>query len=211
MGGEKTKTNSSQNQQTQQSTQYTASPEERERLNFQLGQEKAFAPYQQQLNINAANLVNSLLQGQNLPGYLNQLPGGISGDVTQSIVNQSLEDIAPRFQSSGILDSGVAAQISGRTAADIRNQSAQFNLQNLMQLLNLAVGGQAQVQQPALQTSAQIGNSLAGLRSINQSGSFSGNQTQSTIGMNPFFKSFQTSLGQNLGSFGSDALKKAFA
>ena len=196
MGGDKSKQQTAQ--QTQTKTEYVQSPEERERLAFQLEQEKQFAPFQQSLNTNAANLINALLQGQALPGYLNQLPGGIDAGVTQGIVNQSLSDIAPRFQASGILDSGVAAQISGRTAADIRNQSAQFNLQNLQQLLNLAVGGQSQVQQPAQQTSAQIGNSLAGLRSVNQSGTTQG--TTTNIGMNPFWKSFQTSAGQRLGN-----------
>lgn len=136
-----------------------------------------------------------------MPGYLNTLPGGISEDVVGSITQQSLQDIMPSFQKSGILDSGTAAQISSRTAADIRNQAAQFNIQNLMQLLNVGVGGQAQVQQPALATSQMLNQSLAGLRSINQTGSSSG----VTIGMNPFLKSFQTSLGTSLGSgsFGS--------
>lgn len=129
-----------------------------------------------------------------MPGYLNTLPGGISEDVVGSITQQSLQDIMPQFQKSGILDSGTAAQISSRTAADIRNQAKQFNIQNLMQLLNVGVGGQAQVQQPALATSQMLNQSLAGLRSINQSGS------QTTLGMNPFLKSFQQSLGQTLGS-----------
>ena len=130
-----------------------------------------------------------------MPGYLNTLPGGISEDVTNSITQQSLQDIMPQFQSAGILDSGTAAQISSRTAADVRNQSAQFNIQNLLQLLNLGVGGQAQVQQPLLTTSGQYSQSLSGLRSINQTGS------SSTLGMNPFLKSFQTSAGSGIGNF----------
>ena len=184
MGGEKTKTK----QESQ--TIYTASPEEREQLARQNQILAAGQQDQISLNKNAANLVNQLLLGQQLPGYLNTLPGGISDEVTNSITQQSLQDIMPQFQQAGILDSGTAAQISARTAADIRNQSAQFNIQNLLQLLNLGVGGQAQVQQPLLATSGQYGQSLAGLRSINQKGS------GSTIGMNPFLKSFQTSLGQ---------------
>ncbi len=182
--------------QTQQSsTQVTASPEERALLASQGRIQQAGESDQIALNKNASSLALNLLQGQNLPGYLNTLPGGISPDVTQSIVNQSLADIAPRFQQSGILDSGVAAQISGRTAADIRNQSAQFNLQNLMQLLNLATGSSAQAQAPMLTNTGQLGSSLAGLRSTSSSGS--------TIGMNPFLKSFQTSLGSSIGKWAS--------
>ena len=183
MGGDKTT--------TQSSTQTTASPEERELLKNQLSIQQAGTGDQIALNKQASSLALNLLQGQNLPGYLNTLPGGISPDVTDSIVKQSLQDIQPQFQKGGILDSGVNAQISARTAADIRNQSAQFNLQNLMQLLNLASGSSAQVQQPMNANAALAGNSLQGLRSTSTSGS--------TIGMNPFLKTFQQSLGQSFG------------
>lgn len=132
-----------------------------------------------------------------LPGYLNGLPGGIDQGVTDQLVQQSLRDIKPSFQQGGILDSGVAASASARTAGDIRLNSAQFNLQNLQQLLNLAVGGQAAIQQPIIGQSQILGQRLAGLRSVSQSGSSSGNSTTSS--MNPFLKSFQTSLGNTLG------------
>lgn len=147
---------------------------------------------------NALNLGNLLLKGMDLPGYLAGLPGGISEDVTSGLVQQSLRDIKPSFQQGGILDSGVAASASARTAGDIRLNSAQFNLQNLQQLLNLAVGGQAQIQQPIIGQSQILGSRLAGLRSINQTGSSTGNTTSTA--MNPFLKSFQTSLGNSLGS-----------
>lgn len=142
------------------------------------------------------NLGNLLLKGMQLPGYLQGLPGGISPEVTQGLVDQSLRDIAPSFQQSGLLDSGVRASISARTAGDIRNQSAQFNLQNLSQLLNLALGGQAQVQQPQISQAGMLGQRLAGLNSVSQQGTSTG----TTTGMNPFLKSFQTSLGNSLGS-----------
>lgn len=167
-----------------------ATPEERQLNQLQLEQARAFDPIQRQLNANGGNLVNQLLTGQALPGYLNTLPGGISPDVTQHIVDQSLRDLYPQFQSSGILDSGVAASIAGRTAGDIRASAEQFNIQNLQQLLNLAVGGQAQVQQPMLNTTSQLGQRLSGLRSV----------TSTQTSMNPFLRSFQTSLGQGLGS-----------
>ena len=142
------------------------------------------------------DLSNLLLRGQNLPGYLKDLPYGISPDVTQGLVDQSLRDIQPYFQQGGLLDSGTKASVMGRTAGDIRRTSAEFNLGNLQQLLNLAVGGQAQVQQPILAQSQALGSRLAGLTSWNQTG----NTTNITKSMNPFLKSFQTSLGQTLGS-----------
>lgn len=144
---------------------------------------------------NSLNLANLLLKGQNLPGYLNTLPGGISEDVTQNIVDKSLRDIKPSFQQGGILDSGVAASVSGRAAADIRRNSAEFNINNLLQLLNLATGNAAQVQMPVLAQAQDLGGRLAGLRSVNQYG----NSNTTTKQMNPFIKSFQTNAGITAG------------
>lgn len=184
MGGDKTTNKSEQKSQ--------ATPEEIALNRLQLEQAQAFDPQQRMMNENAGTLVNRLLTGQSLPGYLNTLPGGISPDVTQTIVDQSLRDLYPQFQSSGILDSGVAASIAGRTAGDIRASAEQFNIQNLQQLLNLAVGGQAQVQQPMLNTTSQLGGRLAGLRTTSS--------TSTVTAMNPFLKSFQESAGKTLGS-----------
>lgn len=205
MGSDKTKSQQTTVNNTTQTP--TPTPEET-RLN-QLDLQAREANQQGTIDIqrNSLNLGNLLLQGMNLPGYLQGLPGGISPQVTDELVQQSLADIKPSFQQGGILDSGVAASIAGRTAGDIRLNSAQFNLQNLMQLLNQAIGGQAQVQQPIIGQSQILGQRLAGLRSVNQSGTSSG--TTTTTAMNPFLKSFQTSLGNSLGS-GSFGNFKAF-
>lgn len=177
---------------TTQKTSTEATPEERQLNQLQLEQAKAFDPIQRQLNTNGGNLINQLLTGQALPGYL-QGALGVSDAQTQSMVDASLRDLYPQFQSSGILDSGVAASIAGRTAGDIRNQNAQFNVQALQQILNQAVGGQASVQQSALNTTSQLGSRLAGLRS----------STSTVTAMNPFLKSFQQSAGSTMGkSFG---------
>lgn len=145
---------------------------------------------------NSLNLANLLLKGQGLPGYLGGLPGGVDEGVTQSIVDKSLRDIKPSFQQGGILDSGVAASISARTAGDIRRNSAEFNLNNLLQLLNLATGNAAQVQQPVLAQSADLGGRLAGLRSVNQSGTSTTNMRSN---QNPFLNSLAGGVGTGLG------------
>src|SRR3990167_9415251 len=166
MGSDKSKSTTTVNQSTTPTP--TAEETRLNQLDLQLREQNQGALGQVQGN--SLNLANLLLQGQQLPGYLQGLPGGISPDVTQSIVDQSLRDIKPSFQQGGILDSGVAASVAGRTAGDIRMNSAQFNLQNLQQLLNLAVGGQAQVQQPIIGQAGALGQRLAGLRSVNQTG-----------------------------------------
>jgi len=179
---------------TTQKTSTEATPEERQLNQLQLEQAKAFDPIQRQLNTNGGNLINQLLTGQALPGYL-QGALGVSDAQTQSMVDASLRDLYPQFQSSGILDSGVAASIAGRTAGDIRNQNAQFNVQALQQILNQAVGGQASVQQSALNTTSQLGSRLAGLRS----------STSTVTAMNPFLKSFQQSAGSSFGKGAGEA------
>jgi hypothetical protein len=198
MGKEKTSGSTTINQQSQA----TPTAEETALNKLQLEQAQASQAGTIEAQSNSMNLVNKLLTGSmDLPGYLKTLAGGITEDQTQSMVNQSLRDIAPGFQSQGILDSGTAASIAGRTAGDIRNQNAQFNIGALQNMLNLALSGQAQVQAPVQGVTSQLGSRLAGLRSTTSTSS----QSTEQYSMNPFLKSFQTSLGSSLGSgsFGS--------
>ena len=175
-----------------------ATPEEQELNKLALERARAAQPGQLKTQESGLGLINQLLTGQELPGFLQGLPGGISPGVTSNIVQQSLADVRPGLQASGLLDSGVRAELETSTAADIRNQSEQFNIGNLLNLLNLAVGGQAQIQQPLLEQNAQLGQQLAGLRTTTGTSNFTQSQ------MNPFLKSFQqgaaSSFGKSLGS-----------
>lgn len=187
-----------------QTTTPTPTPEETRLNQLQIQATEQTQPQLIQAQKSGLNLINQLLTGQEqLPGFFTQLGQGISPQITNDIVQQSLRDIMPSFQQSGILDSGVAASIAGRTAGDIRRASEEFNIGNRLNLLNLALSGQAQVQQPILGQAEMLGSRLAGLRSVNQQGTTSMSSTQ--YAMNPFLKSFQQSLGQSLGSgsFGS--------
>lgn len=192
MGGEK----KTETQVVNQTSTPTADPSLVEQNKLDLELRKQNQQGLGDIQSSGLNLGNLLLRGLQLPGYLQGLPGGISPEVTQSIVDKSLRDIKPSFQQGGILDSGVAASIGARTAADIRNQSEQFNIQNLSQLLNLALGGQAQVQQPIIGQAGMLGQRLAGLTSTNTQGTTMG----TSKGMNPFLRSFQESAGRTLGS-----------
>lgn len=188
MGKEKTTQSSNTTQQ------YTPTAAENQ-LNqdqadiFRAGKEGAIR--NQQAGLDASY---QLLTGQALPGYLQGLPGGISPDVQNSIVQESLRQIMPSFQQGGILNSGSAASIASRTAGDIYRNSAEFNLQNLQQLLNIGVGGQAMPLQLGTNTAGQLGGRLAGLRTGTSTGS------STTYGMNPFLKSFQQAAGQAYGN-----------
>lgn len=169
----------------------TPTPEEVELNQLRLRQAKATEQQQTNVQQQGLNLVAQLLTGQQLPGYLSTLPGGITDDQASNLAQKAVNDIRPGFQASGILDSGVAADISARTAGDIRRSVGEFNIGNLLNLLNLAVGGQAQIQSPILQNQGQLGASLAGLRTT------TGTTTQRS---NPFLDSFYSSAGQTLGS-----------
>jgi hypothetical protein len=169
MGKEKTSTQGSTTTVQQVTPQPTA--EERELNRIQLEREKKLDPQITQMQSVFLDLANRMGLGQELPGYLESLPHGISEDVTKSIVDEALRDITPSFQQSGLLDSGVRASVSARTAGDIRRASAEFNIGNLQNLLNLALSGQAQVQQPVLAQSAMLSQRLAGLRSQSMTGS----------------------------------------
>jgi len=199
--------------------------EERELNRMQLEQQKAIQPYAIPMQQQAYTLGQQLLTGQQLPGYLGQLPQGATAteiplsagvfgeDLTSEIVRESMRDIMPQFEAMGLpIESGVAQSVMGRTAGDIRRQVGESNLErqlmirganvdvqmatqyqnlnNLLNLLNLAVGGQAQIQQPVIQTGATLGQRLAGLRTI------TGQQTQTR---NPFLESFYGSLGSSMG------------
>lgn len=192
MGKEKTSGTTVVNQ----TTTPQATPEETRLNQLEIERIQATQPGMIQAQQSGLSLINKLLLGEeNLPGFFTQLGKGISPEITSDIVQQSLRDLYPQFQQAGIMDSGVAASISGRTAGDIRRASEEFNIGNRLNLLNLALSGQAQVQSPLLAQSQMLGARLAGLRPVTQQGTTSTAQ----YGMNPFMKSFQTQLGKTLG------------
>lgn len=187
-----------QTQQGSQSQQYTPTPQEQEMLNMQLEQMRRINPSLTQTQLSGLNTINSLFGGlmgsQQLSGPLGMALAGLDPTTINNMARQSVNDIAPRFQNSGILDSGVAAAISGRVAGDVRNQAAQFNVNNISNLLSMALSGQGQVQAPITAQQGILSNQLSGLRSM------TGSSSGSTIGMNPFLRSFQESAGRTLGS-----------
>lgn len=203
MGGSKSSGQSSGS--SQQTTTVTPTAEETELNRLRLEREKSLDPSIRRAQQQGLDLSSLLLTGgsggRGLPGFLQPLPGGISESVTQDIVNQALGDVRAGLQTGGLLDSGVRQELEARTAADIRTQSAQFNLQNLQQLLNLAVGGQAVPLQSPLGFGSLLSQSLAGLRSTNTSGTF--NQRTQTV--NPFLtgSNIMQGIGTGIGVFGA--------
>tara|TARA_R110000868_G_scaffold272491_1_gene531736 strand:- start:8 stop:616 length:609 start_codon:yes stop_codon:yes gene_type:complete len=181
MGKEKTVT------QTNQKAEMT--PEERTLLNQNIQMNDFMRPYTQKNYASLSDNIFSILQGQQ---PMAKGIGGVDEQQTQSMVNASLRDVMPQFQSAGILDSGAALQGGIRAASDVRNQNAQFNVSAAQNLFNLASGGQSNLQSQYQGGNNALTGQLAGLRQM------SGSST--VMGMNPFLKSFQQSAGQSLGS-----------
>ena len=185
-------------QQQQGSTTYTPTPEETQMNQLDLELRKQAQGGLGSLQQGSLDILNQLIRGGSLPGFLSGIEKGISPEVTQGLVNKSLRDIQPQFAQSGLLDSGVNASISARTAGDIRLGSEEFNIGNKMNLLQMALGGQAQVQQPILAQSQALGGRLAGLRSSNTTGS----TTYNSYTKPSFLTSFNNTFGSQ-GAFGN--------
>ena len=181
MGKEKTTQSTSQTA--------TATPEERALMQQQIDMNNFMRPYTQANYAALSTNINDILMGRTPAA---KGIGGIDEAQTQSMVNDSIRSILPQFQSAGIMDSGLAVQAATRAAQDTRNQNAQFNVSAAQNLFNLASGGQSNLQGQYQANTNNLTNQLAGLRTVNASGT--------TMGMNPFLKSFEQSAGQTLGS-----------
>lgn len=174
---------------TQQSATATATPEEKELMQQQIDVNNFMNPYAKQNYADLSSNIQAILEGKQ---PMAKGIGGISDDDTNNMANAAVRGVLPQFQSAGILDSGIAVQGATRAAADVRNQNAQFNTSAAQNLFNLASGGQSNLQSQFQSNTNNLTTQLAGLRTTNSSGS--------TIGMNPFLKSFETSLGKTIGS-----------
>lgn len=133
------------------------------------------------INNNSASLINSILTG-NYQGAAN----GITAGQNQSMVNQSLRDIAPQFQTSGILNSGEAGQVATQTAALTSNANAQFNTEAAQNLISAGLGGGTSWSGVNNQNNSTTGGQLAGLRTVNNN---------ATTMSNPFLNAFYSGLG----------------
>ena len=172
------------------------SPEERECYQIENAQLQRTSGPQTDVQLQGLSLINQLLSGStNLPGFMGDMGKGITDEMATDMSRQAVGDIMPMLQQQGLLDQPVGAYVAARTAGDIRRGVAEFNIGNKQNLLNLALSGQAQVQQPILAQQGMMSNRLAGLRTV--TGSSSGMQT--TRGQNPFLQSFQQSFGSGLG------------
>ena len=153
-----------------------------------------------QAQLNSLNLINQLLTGNVPQGQLfSQLSSGVSPDAIANQATAMMRAGRTGSQASGIAQSGVADRaIASDLAGNLLMPAQQWNIGAAQNLMNLALSGQAQVQAPIQNNVNSLSSMLSGLRSVNTQGTTSYNSTQTS--MNPFLKSFQTSLGSTLGA-----------
>lgn len=171
---------------SQQNTSYQPTPTETALMGNELQLSNAALPGQIQNQGYAQGLQGSLMQGQALPGYLNSLPGGISQGQSQNMAQMGLQAIAPQFQAMGGLDSGSYAQAGANAYANTLNSNAQFNVQNLAQLMNLANGNAYQNVGMSTQNNQMLGQ---------QSGALAGSSSYGSQTSNPFLQSLYSGMG----------------
>lgn len=189
-----------------QQTERQPSAEERRLNQLDINLREATQPGLIRTQTAGLELAEQLLRGSEpLPGFFQELSGGISPQIQSEIAQEAVKDILPSFQAGGLLESGVAADIAARTAGDIRRASQEFNIGNRLNLLNLALSGQAQIQSPVLAQAANLGQRLTTLGTTTTSGT----AMETFKGQNPFLKSFQTSFGSSLGQGFGDATSAA--
>jgi hypothetical protein len=210
MGG-KAKTTETVDQTTKQDTtstsQATAGAEE-QALNLAGQQElDATADLSQQGQFGAFNLVNALLTGGSLPGFLGGLPGGISPDAIGTQASRVASQAQPGFQALGIADSGTAFQETAREVGQsVLFPAEQFNINNLFSLLQTGLSGQSSLAGQRIAQQGNLGSRLAGLRNISTTGTGITNVQGTTTIASPnaftssLAKSAGSSIGTNIGS-----------
>lgn len=115
------------------------------------------------MNTEALSLGTQLLKGGELPGWMSGITGGINDAVINSMIGQQGRDIQAGMASNNMLDSGTNAAVSARGGREVRTGVAQWNLQNQLNALSLALTGNVQLQEPIMQSSSGMGQRLTTL------------------------------------------------
>ncbi len=176
---------------SESTSQATPTAEETELNKLLLERTKATQAGTIQAQQGGLSLINQLLAGQQPTGELYQQLGGISSEAIGTQATELTRQNLPQFQSLGLTDSGTMMKgISRSIANELLFPAEQFNIGAKQNLLNLALSGQAQVQQPIQNQTNTLATNLAGLRTT------TGTSTQTS---NPFLQSFYSQLGKTAG------------
>jgi len=224
MGREKktTKTETDQTQEQEQESSFTqqatATPLEASENAKAAARLEGREEITEDVFTNALNLINVALTGGEFPGQLKGLFSGISSETIGTEAARVARNAQPGFQALGLSNSGVAFRETAREVGEsVLFPAEAFNIQNLLNIANLGLGGQSALESQQISERANLGSRLAGLRSISGTSrgsgttNISGSTSTTVTSPNPFVSSFQTSFGTSLGQTGSTALKSVFS
>ena len=125
MGKERT----TETQTTDQTTQATGTPEEQQLNRLLLERQKAAQPGILQAQGQGLNLINQLLTGGQLPGFLGKLSQGLSPEAIGAQASKLAGQFGAGFQGLGIGDSGTAFKETARgIASEVLLPAEQFNI-----------------------------------------------------------------------------------
>jgi hypothetical protein len=169
---------------TQSSQSYTPTSTESALMSNELALSNAALPGELS-NVTAAQGLQSAIMGAG-GANINQLTQGVSPGQSQNEAQMGLQGLATTAQAMGGLDSGSYQQAGANAYANTLNSNAQFNIENLAQLMNLASGNAYQNVGGISSNNAMLGT---------QSGALASSSGNSTVSSNPFLNSFYSGLG----------------
>lgn len=140
-------------------------PEEQELLQLQAEQMRTMmpilqgyaqniAPLEQQRMIDLNQFISPILQGKGLGGIFDVLGTDYGSGFEQQLFDRSMGRTNAQLNSSGLMNSGVRAELANQTSDNIAMQSAGNRRSELSQMINLAMGVPLTAM-PMAQTAAQ--------------------------------------------------------
>jgi len=109
-----------------------------------------------------AALLSTLLQGRQPPGIYSTLGQGYGSGVENAIFNRNRDEAYAALANAGLLDSGVRAELENQAATDVSIASADRARNDLLQLMQMGIGGAPGMYGAANQS---MGTGISGLSS----------------------------------------------
>ena len=165
-----------------QSSQSQSSPPTAQEVALQqleLERRSSIQPQLLQTDQNLFNLLGPLSRGERPGGIFSSLGTGISEQAQQEIIKRALTATNPTFEKYGLTDSGIKYDLQTRLAAQLATQSELARQSQIEALFSGVFGANVQANQPILNETNTLANSLASIRPWTSSSTSTTNQSTS--------------------------------
>jgi hypothetical protein len=109
-----------------------------------------------------SNLVGGLLRGEQPGGIYSNLGQGYGAGVEEAMFDRNRSNAYSSLANAGLMDAGIRAELEGQAATDVSIASADRSRDDLLQLMNMAMGGAGTMYGTANQSA---GTGISGLSS----------------------------------------------